>query len=101
METSATFLLRELSTPLKNLVPPERICERLKTKDAQICQLQYGECHCRSVCLTACVDKPIDLDTVDVRWKAFSVVFLSFLPVQQDARQGIEGPAEVSGREVP
>jgi hypothetical protein len=33
---------REVSQPMKNGVPPEKICERLKKKSAEICALRYS-----------------------------------------------------------
>lgn len=38
---AATYILRELSVPLSNGLPSAAICERLKKKDAAICELQY------------------------------------------------------------
>lgn len=43
-------MLRDVSTPLKSSYPPDRICEKLKSKDAQICELMF--------------DKKIDVATV-------------------------------------
>jgi hypothetical protein len=48
---SATYMLRDVSQPIKNSYPSDRICEKLKSKDAQICELVF--------------DKKIDLSTVD------------------------------------
>lgn len=39
---AATMILNEVTKPMKNFVPPEKICEKLKGKDSQICDLQYG-----------------------------------------------------------
>ncbi|XP_068758415.1 mesencephalic astrocyte-derived neurotrophic factor homolog [Montipora capricornis] len=50
---AATGMLNEITKPLSYHKPPEKICERLKTLDAQICELQY--------------DKQIDLNTVDLK----------------------------------
>nr|WPO04149.1 mesencephalic astrocyte-derived neurotrophic factor-like protein [Gryllus pennsylvanicus]WPO04150.1 mesencephalic astrocyte-derived neurotrophic factor-like protein [Gryllus pennsylvanicus]WPO04151.1 mesencephalic astrocyte-derived neurotrophic factor-like protein [Gryllus pennsylvanicus]WPO04152.1 mesencephalic astrocyte-derived neurotrophic factor-like protein [Gryllus pennsylvanicus]WPO04153.1 mesencephalic astrocyte-derived neurotrophic factor-like protein [Gryllus pennsylvanicus] len=50
---SATGILGELSKPLSWSMPPEKICEKLKKKDSQICDLHY--------------DKTIDLRTVDLK----------------------------------
>ncbi|XP_071960556.1 mesencephalic astrocyte-derived neurotrophic factor homolog [Antedon mediterranea] len=52
-EDAATGLLGEISKPLKSFMPPEKICEKLKKKDGQICQLKY--------------EKQIDLDAVDLK----------------------------------
>ena len=41
-EHSATTMLRDISKPLKDGIPAERICERLKPKNAAICELQFG-----------------------------------------------------------
>ncbi|KAF4533108.1 hypothetical protein B566_EDAN003828 [Ephemera danica] len=53
LEESATGILGELSKPLSWSMPPDKICEKLKKKDAQICDLRY--------------DKTIDLKTVDLK----------------------------------
>mmetsp|Transcript_11925 Transcript_11925/g.13464 ORF Transcript_11925/g.13464 Transcript_11925/m.13464 type:complete len:173 (-) Transcript_11925:81-599(-) len=50
---SATGMLRELSGPMKNGMPAEKTCERLKKKDISICELSYP--------------KEIDLSSVDVK----------------------------------
>lgn len=50
---SATGMLKEISTPLKNYYPVEKICEKLNKKDSQICQLRY--------------DKKIDLKNVNLK----------------------------------
>ncbi|CAI9615865.1 unnamed protein product [Staurois parvus] len=50
---AATKITNEVSKPLSNHIPPEKICERLKKKDGQICELKY--------------DKQIDLSTVDLK----------------------------------
>lgn len=42
LEESATGILSELSKPLTYSLPVEKICEKLKKKDAQICDLRYG-----------------------------------------------------------
>jgi hypothetical protein len=41
-DISASTLLRVVSTPMKAGVPPESICNRLRSKDSQICLLSYG-----------------------------------------------------------
>lgn len=53
LEESATGILGELSKPISWSMPAEKICEKLKKKDAQICDLRY--------------DKQIDLNTVDLK----------------------------------
>lgn len=42
-ESSATGILSELSKPLSWSMPVEKICEKLKKKDSQICDLRYGK----------------------------------------------------------
>ncbi|XP_017774392.1 PREDICTED: mesencephalic astrocyte-derived neurotrophic factor homolog [Nicrophorus vespilloides] len=53
LEESATGILGEMSKPLSWSMPSDKICEKLKKKDAQICDLRY--------------DVPIDLKTVDLK----------------------------------
>ncbi|KAB7506872.1 Mesencephalic astrocyte-derived neurotrophic factor-like protein [Armadillidium nasatum] len=53
LEDSATGILNEISKPLSWGMPSEKVCEKLKKKDSQICQLRY--------------DKQIDLKTVDLK----------------------------------
>ncbi|EDW83752.1 uncharacterized protein Dwil_GK13778 [Drosophila willistoni] len=53
LEESATGILNELSKPLSWSMPAEKICEKLKKKDAQICDLRY--------------EKQIDLNNVDLK----------------------------------
>lgn len=36
-------MINEVSKPLSYHVPVEKICEKLKKKDGQICELKYGE----------------------------------------------------------
>jgi len=38
---AATGMLRSLSGPIKNGLPADRICEKLKKQDADICTLSY------------------------------------------------------------
>ncbi|XP_053682611.1 mesencephalic astrocyte-derived neurotrophic factor homolog [Sabethes cyaneus] len=52
-EESATGILNELSKPLSWSMPADKICEKLKKKDAQICDLRF--------------DKEIDLNAVDLK----------------------------------
>jgi len=42
-DISATKLVREVTKPLSFGKPVEKICEQLKKKDEQICELKYGE----------------------------------------------------------
>ncbi|XP_063148012.1 mesencephalic astrocyte-derived neurotrophic factor [Candoia aspera] len=50
---AATKIINEVSKPLSHHIPIEKICEKLKKKDSQICELKY--------------DKQIDLSTVDLK----------------------------------
>ncbi|KAG2471011.1 mesencephalic astrocyte-derived neurotrophic factor [Polypterus senegalus] len=50
---AATKIINEVSKPLSSHVPVEKICEKLKKKDGQICDLRY--------------DKQVDLSTVDLK----------------------------------
>ncbi|ENN80640.1 mesencephalic astrocyte-derived neurotrophic factor homolog [Dendroctonus ponderosae] len=53
LEESATGILGEMSKPMTWSLPSDKICEKLKKKDAQICELRY--------------DVQIDLKTVDLK----------------------------------
>lgn len=53
LEESATGILGEISKPLSWSMPGDKICQKLKKKDAQICDLRY--------------DVEIDLKTVDLK----------------------------------
>ncbi|KAG8436154.1 hypothetical protein GDO86_007309 [Hymenochirus boettgeri] len=50
---AATKITNEVSKPLSHHIPAEKICEKLKKKDGQICELKY--------------DKQIDLSSVDLK----------------------------------
>ncbi|KAM9361883.1 mesencephalic astrocyte-derived neurotrophic factor [Symphorus nematophorus] len=50
---AATKIINEVSKPLSYHIPVEKICEKLKKKDIQICELKY--------------DKQLDLTTVDLK----------------------------------
>ncbi|XP_053723178.1 mesencephalic astrocyte-derived neurotrophic factor-like isoform X2 [Synchiropus splendidus] len=50
---AATKMINEVTKPLSYHAPVEKICEKLKKKDAQICELKY--------------DKQLDLSTVDLK----------------------------------
>uniref|UniRef100_A0A8C0X421 Mesencephalic astrocyte-derived neurotrophic factor n=1 Tax=Castor canadensis TaxID=51338 RepID=A0A8C0X421_CASCN len=52
-DDAATKIINEVSKPLAAHIPVEKICEKLKKKDSQICELKY--------------DKQIDLSTVDLK----------------------------------
>ncbi|OBS75021.1 hypothetical protein A6R68_14429 [Neotoma lepida] len=47
------LIINEVSKPLAHHIPVEKVCEKLKKKDSQICELKY--------------DKQIDLSTVDLK----------------------------------
>lgn len=34
--------MKDVTQPLSNSIPVEKVCEKLKVKDAQICELKYG-----------------------------------------------------------
>jgi hypothetical protein len=54
LETSATYIIPEMSKPMSWNMPAEKICrEKLLKKDSQICDLRY--------------EKQIDLDSVDLK----------------------------------
>ncbi|OAD54188.1 Mesencephalic astrocyte-derived neurotrophic factor like protein [Eufriesea mexicana] len=53
LEESATGILNELSKPISWSMPANKICEKLKKKDGQICDLRY--------------EKQIDINTVDLK----------------------------------
>uniref|UniRef100_A0A8B9ZJA7 Mesencephalic astrocyte derived neurotrophic factor n=1 Tax=Anas platyrhynchos TaxID=8839 RepID=A0A8B9ZJA7_ANAPL len=50
---AATKIINEVSKPMSHHIPVEKICEKLKKKDSQICELKY--------------DQQIDLSTADLR----------------------------------
>lgn len=43
---AATKIVNEVSKPLSHHVPVVKICEKLKKKDSQICELKYGMLSC-------------------------------------------------------
>ncbi|XP_076632887.1 mesencephalic astrocyte-derived neurotrophic factor [Colletes latitarsis] len=53
LEESATGILSELSKPVSWSMPASKVCEKLKKKDAQICDLRF--------------EKQIDVNTVDLK----------------------------------
>lgn len=53
LEESATKIITEMSKPLSWSLPIDKVCEKLKKKDIQICDLRY--------------EKMIDLKTVDLK----------------------------------
>ncbi|XP_035236785.1 mesencephalic astrocyte-derived neurotrophic factor-like [Anguilla anguilla] len=50
---AATKIINEVSKPLSSHIPVSKICEKLKKKDSQICELKY--------------DKQVDLSSVDLK----------------------------------
>ncbi|VDK56262.1 unnamed protein product [Cylicostephanus goldi] len=40
---SATSMMVDVTKPLSWSMPAEKVCDKLRTKDAQICELKYGE----------------------------------------------------------
>ncbi|ETN79890.1 mesencephalic astrocyte-derived neurotrophic factor-like family protein [Necator americanus] len=50
---SATSIMVDVSKPLSWSMPAEKVCEKLKSKDAQICELKY--------------DKPLDWKNIDLK----------------------------------
>ncbi|XP_064399852.1 mesencephalic astrocyte-derived neurotrophic factor-like [Halichondria panicea] len=52
-DIAATKLINEVTKPLSYGMPPEKICEKLKGKDGEICDLKY--------------DKEIDFKNVDLK----------------------------------
>eukprot|EP00112_Aurelia_sp_Birch-Aquarium-sp1_P017115 Seg3947.5 transcript_id=Seg3947.5/GoldUCD/mRNA.D3Y31 product="Mesencephalic astrocyte-derived neurotrophic factor" protein_id=Seg3947.5/GoldUCD/D3Y31 len=52
-EDAATYILNEITKPLAYFMKAEAICEKLKKKDKQICELQY--------------DKELDWKTIDLK----------------------------------
>ncbi|XP_075430305.1 mesencephalic astrocyte-derived neurotrophic factor [Ascaphus truei] len=50
---AATKITNEVSKPMSHHIPADKICEKLKKKDSQICELKY--------------DKQIDLSTVELK----------------------------------
>nr|WBW70099.1 venom protein [Lampona murina] len=53
LEESATKIVAEMSKPLSWGLPIDKVCEKLRKKDVQICDLRY--------------EKTIDLKTVDLK----------------------------------
>lgn len=48
LEESATKIVSELSKPLSWGLPADKVCEKLKKKDVQICDLRYGKHICEN-----------------------------------------------------
>lgn len=77
-DDAATGILGEMSKPLSWGMPTAKVCEKLKKKDKQICELRYGKCsvillkvetfydlqYCISTFFT---EKQIDLKSVDLK----------------------------------
>eukprot|EP00730_Choanoeca_flexa_P014592 TRINITY_DN6435_c0_g1_i1.p1 TRINITY_DN6435_c0_g1~~TRINITY_DN6435_c0_g1_i1.p1 ORF type:complete len:173 (+),score=44.00 TRINITY_DN6435_c0_g1_i1:49-567(+) len=51
-DDAATGLVQEVTKPLSRYLPADAVCQKLKKKDSQICDLQY--------------DEPIDLSKIDL-----------------------------------
>lgn len=47
---AATKIINEVSKPMSHHIPVEKICEKLKKKDSQICELKYVEKKCCCSC---------------------------------------------------
>ncbi len=41
-DDAATGILSEMSKPMSWGMPPEKVCEKLKKRDVQVCELRYG-----------------------------------------------------------
>lgn len=76
LEESATGILGELSKPLSWSMPAEKICEKLRKKDAQICDLRF--------------EKQIDLNTVDLK----KLKVRDLKKILNDWEEGCEGCIE-------
>ncbi|XP_052036869.1 mesencephalic astrocyte-derived neurotrophic factor-like [Apodemus sylvaticus] len=77
-DAAATKISNEVSKPLAHHIPVGKICEKLKNKDSQICELRYY--------------KQIDLSTVDR--KKLRVKELK--KIRDDSRETCKGCAEKS-----
>lgn len=42
LEESATKIVTEMSKPLSWGLPVDKVCQKLKKKDVQVCDLRYG-----------------------------------------------------------
>lgn len=60
VEDSATGILSEMSKPLSWSMPADKICEKLKKKDNQICDLRYGN-YCFHFLFSSSVKQGISL----------------------------------------
>lgn len=71
-DIAATMLIREVTRPLSFSKPVEKICEDLKKKDQQICELRYGECISQllnlifGVCVCMCGARGIQLGSYNI-----------------------------------
>lgn len=43
LEESATKIVTEMSKPLSWGLPVDKVCQKLKKKDVQVCDLRYGK----------------------------------------------------------
>lgn len=80
LETSATNIVKQMSKPLSWGLPPEKICEKLKKLDSQVCELKY--------------DKTIDLAKTNL--KKLKVKDLKKILSQWGEDQACKGCAEKS-----
>lgn len=80
LETSATNIVKQMSKPLSWGLPSEKICEKLKKLDSQICELKY--------------DKTIDLAKTNL--KKLKVKDLKKILSQWGEDQACKGCAEKS-----
>uniref|UniRef100_A0A1I7XID9 Mesencephalic astrocyte-derived neurotrophic factor homolog n=1 Tax=Heterorhabditis bacteriophora TaxID=37862 RepID=A0A1I7XID9_HETBA len=68
---SATSIMSEVSKPLSWSMPPAKVCEKLRSKDAQICELKYGKSfvyvYLAFLFLFNSLDKPLDWKTIDLK----------------------------------
>jgi hypothetical protein len=67
LETSATYIVNEMTKPISWGMPAEKVCEKLRRKDSQICDLKYEkEIDLGSVSLTKL--KVSDLKKILSNW---------------------------------
>ncbi|KAK3103651.1 hypothetical protein FSP39_020763 [Pinctada imbricata] len=80
LKTSATYILGAMAKPISWSMPALKVCEKLKDKDPQICDLKY--------------DKQIDLSKVDL--KKLKVKDLKKILSDWNEDQACKGCAEKS-----
>ncbi|EDQ89795.1 uncharacterized protein MONBRDRAFT_20855 [Monosiga brevicollis MX1] len=59
-DDAATGLVREVTQPLSRFLPADAVCNKLKKKDSQICELEY--------------DEPVDLSKIDLEKQRVKVL---------------------------